>query len=195
MNLTTLYQNYDKSSHLFFPSHPIKPKNHVQPMNYSKSRREQLICADMSSAIVIVYLDMATIEHDPEVLYLVRQMRKRLAVIYEFLYGNGELRLKPGPLKRYQKSMLQIQNLVSEAWGDDAGLSLDFISAVLQTTIDMIDQMKTKAVNSRYFKAWKDLVENLQKVYEFYDEDLKMEGCIERGSKFADQLWRVIQES
>ena len=203
INLATLYKQYDQSlPSIFLDDKPkvrliktVKARQYVKPMNYTKSKREQLICADMSSAIVIVYLEMPTVKHPQKVLYLIHKIKRQLDKIYEVLYGCGNLVLKPRILKRYQSTIRKIQDLIHEAWGEEAGLSLEFIAAVLQITIDMNERVKSKPLQQSYVAAWQKLVDTLQELYEHYDSDLSLEDCIERGSKFGDKLWDIIRES
>jgi coenzyme F420-reducing hydrogenase alpha subunit len=111
------------------------------------------------------------------------------------LYGDKELILKGKDLYRYKKTLKKIQIKIDEILGYEAKLSLDFIVGIITIINDQLDQVKIYSKNQEYIGSWENLLDNLQALYENYDEEMEYEDCFKTGLKINEEFYKILNYS
>ena len=167
-----------------------KPKKIV----YSKSRRQQILFSDMASIIIIAYEDMM-IDPEPAAIEYIKMIKKELGFVKNHLNINDRFYFDPKDIRKYHRTMHQIEDVINDFFGEGASLTLDYILATIQLMTDNLDLLHSKQMNAKYIEHWEKITSLFQDLYEHYDENLEKESCFTNGSEVAKRIWKIISES
>ena len=161
-------------------------------MIFSDANRRQLFAVDMAYALVIIYNDLVKTT-DQEVLNIITATHENIKIIQNKIYGGGALALKYKDLKKHDNTIVKLQKAIDSVLGRESRLSLDFIAGVLAIVSNQYDQLKTKSKLDWYIGVWGTLMECLQSLYEYYDQNIEQESCMDNGVKIEQEFLNIMK--